>query len=147
MSSANSISLINNPDTYSDGALPMSYTPQCAPQLFQAIKTSDLTQRADLFLSAFQAGMQGYLREFHYWGTSGGITISEPTKERIVSHYYLTHLPDLAIKEACNSLQNIWEFYGQVIAPTALLPEPITKKKAKLGKKYERPEFSINPGE
>lgn len=137
MPSTSLIPLTNNRDSSSAGALQTNYTTLCDPQLFQPIETFNLASSSSAFGDAFRVGVNTCLQNFHTLGTSGEVFVREIDKGRLVSHYFLAQLPDLAVKEAFTSLQSIWEFYLEPAAASLALPNA-AKKSGKVSKKYQR---------
>lgn len=120
----------------------------CDPDYLQVIKTSGADSTEEVYESLFKRGMQTYLFGFHILGTTGHVQLSLPMEDRLLSHLYLSMLPNTAISETLETLKNILlSHYNTIDHAFAELPLfEVKTRKAKINKKYERPEFSIETG-
>lgn len=61
---------------------------------------------------------------------------------RLYCHAVISRLPDEALQETCESVDNIYEFYSQPLSVTAL-PPPTIQGRAGLSQLREAPGFQI----
>jgi hypothetical protein len=66
-----------------------------------------------------------------------------PILLRALSHFLVDQVPDPGLPDLCNSLREFWEFYSLPPSRTLMLP---TKRQvtARIGERYERPEFHVD---
>jgi hypothetical protein len=76
--------------------------------------------------------------------TEAGSSLSEEDLRRLACHVVIARLPEIAIREASESLAEIWEYYRtlpRVQLPPLLPPAPV---QATWGETYESPIFHID---
>ena len=65
----------------------------------------------------------------------------ERARQRLLSYLLVSRLPDVALPELCETLGDMYEFYSAYPHIPPALSSPTREIRAKLGEKYERPEF------
>jgi hypothetical protein len=88
-------------------------------------------------------GHVGYWMSRKIPGTSGGAELPEGVKYRLRCFYLLGQLPDDAMREAAESLKNMWEYYRVPFVSVPALPSPIGQV-VELGESHVRPTFHVS---
>jgi hypothetical protein len=67
-------------------------------------------------------------------------TLAWPTQARFVCHVLVDQIPERGLRELCESMSTIFDFYANRQATLPLLPTHTTQQ-GESGKDYTRPEF------
>lgn len=127
---------------YSAGALSPNFTtlwdPKQAVDVFQGLggQTSFLLGLSETFPGA---------NITHFVSLDVTATAESPAleraRQRLISYLLVSRLPDEALPELCETLGDMYEFYSAHPHTPPALPSPTREIRARLGEKYERPEF------
>jgi hypothetical protein len=79
---------------------------------------------------------------FHIQETGAGGIDAEAIMKRVLCHILVTMVPDRGLREACDALRHIAEYYGQEENRVPALPEA-KRVKARVGQKSVRSEFHV----
>lgn len=63
---------------------------------------------------------------------------------RVACHLLISKMPDEALAELCETLQDLFRFYVPPAAASLLLHPPTQKSVAKQGRTYRRPEIRLD---
>jgi hypothetical protein len=114
---------------------------------FRALETSREFPGFTLFMETqAPTGPVAYWVSSELPGTIGGTVLPEDVQYRFLCFYFLLQLPSDALREAAESLKNMWEYYRVPFVPVPCLPSPNTQVVA-LGQSSVRPTFRLSEDE
>ena len=135
----------DRPDYSSAGASKMIFIKPCDPTQFDFDDSDE--QMATIHCFPFPNcsqtdGMEAFVGVC-VPEDSEGFQLSEAQSSRLLCHFLVQQLPDLAFEEAVESLTGMYEFYRE--SPVALLspPPPIQSVKARITGSYTAPVYPV----